>query len=719
VAGDPLTGGSLSDTATRRLLAIMFTDIKGYSSMMVRDEATTHRAMQEHRAIVRAIVPRHGGREQRTIGDAFLLVFESSVGAVACAIEVQEQLLARNAAVAEAERILVRIGIHVGDVLLETDGDVFGTAVNIAARIEPLAPPGGICVTEAVATQVRGHVRRELVPIGVVALKNIDDPPPLYVIAVAPARVARPWPRWPLAVAAGVAAVALIGAAAVQLRPAPGPWAVASADPEAQARFVDAMIAIRRGERHRAEQMAVAGLAIDGGSSRLWLVRALETDDATEAVDAREQAVKLAPAGPEGELVRLADRAIREPDTPELATAWDEWSAANPDDEWGQLVRAALYPPHGHGEPGDAHLAALEAFVAVHPDHVDGRVALDHAEQFAGHPDEAIAVLDEGLRRCPDCAQLHESLGDIRIGQWELEDAEAEYQAAVAEDPSLYVSRSRLADIALHRGDEPTRTRRADAIMADAPPNEKLAFAAWHSRVLYMHGQRQAARDLLDRGLAVAATTDPSQLVEMQISRAWHEVELLDAAAARVATQQLRDASAAPEVPSETRDHAAIQAVIVDGRIAWVEGDAAAAAEAARRLNALSAERFRRIRRDLALDEVGWPADALAGRTDDALARIARLPQDCGRAWHRAKVLERAGRDVEADWDPVLGLPCTDEYGGAQVDAAVHLARAARERGDADKAARVLKQARDLWPAPDADLQLAKDLAAAEASARP
>ena len=139
--------GKKTDAAPgRELSAIMMTDIVGYSGSMERDEQRTYRMLLEHNNIVRAAVVKFRGREVKTIGDAFFVVFRSAADAVDCAISVQRSLMEFNANKEDADRIMIRVGIHLGEVMI-TANDVFGDGVNIAARIEPLADPGGICLS--------------------------------------------------------------------------------------------------------------------------------------------------------------------------------------------------------------------------------------------------------------------------------------------------------------------------------------------------------------------------------------------------------------------------------------------------------------------------------------------------------------------------------------------------------------------------------------------
>src|SRR5712691_2061171 len=137
----------------RRLAAIMFTDLVGYTAMAQRNESLALELLERHNTMLRSVVKQRRGREVKTVGDAFLLEFGSALEAVLCAIEIQSVLNEQNKLVRGAERILVRIGIHVGDVI-HRGGDVFGDAVNIASRIVSFAEQGGICISGQVYAQV-------------------------------------------------------------------------------------------------------------------------------------------------------------------------------------------------------------------------------------------------------------------------------------------------------------------------------------------------------------------------------------------------------------------------------------------------------------------------------------------------------------------------------------------------------------------------------------
>jgi len=163
-------------TATRRLAAILAADVAGYSRLMGADEEGTLARFNAHRrALVDPKIAEHGGRIVKTTGDGLLAEFPSVVDAVRCAVEVQRGMAERNAAVPAAERIEFRIGINLGDIIVEA-GDIFGDGVNIAARLESLAEPGGVLISNNVHDQVRDRLPFAFTDLGEQQVKNIARP---------------------------------------------------------------------------------------------------------------------------------------------------------------------------------------------------------------------------------------------------------------------------------------------------------------------------------------------------------------------------------------------------------------------------------------------------------------------------------------------------------------------------------------------------------------
>src|SRR2546427_121965 len=175
----------VTPTEERKLAAIMFTDMVGYSALAQRDDKIALELLEEHRALLRKNFPRFHGTEIKTIGDAFLVEFNSALEAAQCAIEIQRTLAKRDADAPAERQIQLRIGIHIGDVI-HRENDVYGDGVNIASRIDPLASPGGICLSMDVERQIRNAVETRFEKLAPTELKNISVPMDLF-------RIVLPW----------------------------------------------------------------------------------------------------------------------------------------------------------------------------------------------------------------------------------------------------------------------------------------------------------------------------------------------------------------------------------------------------------------------------------------------------------------------------------------------------------------------------------------------
>ena len=168
-------------TTNRRLAAILAADVAGYSRLMGQDEAGTLAAVRKLRVeVIEPCLSEHNGRLFKTMGDGFLAEFPSVVNAVACAVGVQKAMALRNADLPQDRRMDLRIGVHLGDVIAEA-GDVYGDGVNIAARIESLAPAGGVAVSAMVHDNIGNRLDLAFMDMGEKSLKNIDRPVRVYV----------------------------------------------------------------------------------------------------------------------------------------------------------------------------------------------------------------------------------------------------------------------------------------------------------------------------------------------------------------------------------------------------------------------------------------------------------------------------------------------------------------------------------------------------------
>src|SRR5713101_790788 len=206
----------VTPTEERKLAAIMFTDMVGYSALAQRDDKVALELLEEHRRLLRELFPRFHGTEIKTIGDAFLVEFGSALEAAQCAIEIQRTLAKRNHDVTSDRRIELKIGIHIGDVV-HREGDVYGDGVNIASRIEQLAGAGGICVSMDVERQIRNALEARFEKFGTADLKNIKLPMDLFRIVLPwekgaePSAVPASKKKSPVLVPAVAAVVVLVG----------------------------------------------------------------------------------------------------------------------------------------------------------------------------------------------------------------------------------------------------------------------------------------------------------------------------------------------------------------------------------------------------------------------------------------------------------------------------------------------------------------------------
>jgi len=179
----------------RRLAAIVSADVVGYSLLMGRDDSATLAALKAHRReLIDPKIAEYGGRIVKTTGDGLLLEFPSVVDAVRCAVDVQRGMAERNAGVPPEQRIEFRIGINVGDIIIDGD-DIFGDGVNVAARLQTLAEPGGICVSRVVRDQVLDKLSFAFADLGAQELKNIARPIEAYRVDLG--NTAPQAPRWP------------------------------------------------------------------------------------------------------------------------------------------------------------------------------------------------------------------------------------------------------------------------------------------------------------------------------------------------------------------------------------------------------------------------------------------------------------------------------------------------------------------------------------------
>ena len=170
-----------TEVETRKLTAIMFTDIKGFSKKMAKNETNAFELLKTHDALLRVLAAKFDGRVIKSIGDSFMIDFASAVNAVRCAIETQKRFSHFNREKSELDKIEIRVGVHLGDVIIR-DEDIIGDGVNIASRIEAMAGPNRIWISQDVYQQVRNKIPLRVFPLGPQRLKNIPEQVEVYEI---------------------------------------------------------------------------------------------------------------------------------------------------------------------------------------------------------------------------------------------------------------------------------------------------------------------------------------------------------------------------------------------------------------------------------------------------------------------------------------------------------------------------------------------------------
>ena len=169
----------------RKLTAILSADVKGYSRLMREDEEATFRTLTAYRKVISTVVQKHRGRVVDSPGDNVLAEFASVVQAVRSAVEIQEELKVRNTELPKNRRMEFRIGINLGDVI-HSEERIYGDGVNVAARVESLGEPGGICISQSAYDQVKNKLTLGYEYLGEHSVKNIDEPVRVYRVLTAP-----------------------------------------------------------------------------------------------------------------------------------------------------------------------------------------------------------------------------------------------------------------------------------------------------------------------------------------------------------------------------------------------------------------------------------------------------------------------------------------------------------------------------------------------------
>jgi len=429
-------------TEQRKLAAIMFTDIVGYSALAQKNEALALKLLEEHRQLLRPLFRKHQGTEIKTIGDAFLVEFTSTLEAIRCAAEIQEALKDYDAAASgQSVKIQIRIGLHMGDVVYQ-ENDVFGDGVNIASRIEPLAKPGGICLSQQVYDQVHNKFAGKVIKLGAVTLKNIQTPLNVY-------RLLLPWEKGRSAFANQLAfrvrqkkTRTTVTAVLVLVFLLIAGWQIyLKGRPDARALFQEAKVLAAHSSSH-----------LEGRVNNPKVIALLE------------KAVK-------------AD--------PNFAEAYAELALA-------YVIRLFLYAPEEKELEAKAYLA-VERALSLKPNLPVAYLARGRLKwtPFNHFPHEdAINDFKHALALDPNLDEAHHYLGLVFVHIGLIEEARAEFKAAIASNPSNNGAQYRLGETLFYEGKFREARNVLETIDADFNPDLKEYQLAW---AMFSSGQTEEA----------------------------------------------------------------------------------------------------------------------------------------------------------------------------------------------------------------------------------
>jgi adenylate cyclase len=558
----------------RKLAAILAADVVGYSSLMGRDEVGTLRVLTDYRAILSRLVAAHRGRIFTTAGDSVTAEFASAVDALSCALDVQAAIAEANAARPEGERMQFRIGLHLGDIIVQ-DGDLFGDGVNIAARLEAVAAPGGICVSGALREQIGPNLAVGFTDLGEQHVKNIARPVRAYAVATGgassmPRRPSRPARRH-LAVAA--AAIAIVAAGAI------GAWQMISARHDAPAvelssitapaasapRLSIVVLPFANLSNDPDQQYFVDGITEDlttdlsriAGSfviSRNTAFRyAGKTGDAKQI--GRELGVRyvlegsVRHAGTQARVnVQLIDA---ETDAHLWADRFDRDAAdllALENEITGRIARAVqaqLYIAEGNRQTDkpdaldflmrgraelsktvskptrDAAVDYFERAFALDPASIEAQVWLANAlvsrviDETSDNPSadmvRAESLVEKALHSAPNHAMAHHTRGQLLRVRRLCDDAIPEFQAAIALDPNLPHSYAWLADCKLKTGTTDEVIALLNRAIQLSPQDPSIAPWYWRIGMVHVyHREPDHAIAWLEKAQAAYVTRGPA-----------------------------------------------------------------------------------------------------------------------------------------------------------------------------------------------------------------
>jgi adenylate cyclase len=511
----PNTLGPHLTEGERRLAAVMFTDMVGYTALGQKNESLSLTLVEEQRKLIRPILVRHNGREVKTIGDAFLVEFPSALDAVRCAYEIQRGAKEFNVPLAEDRRVHLRIGVHLGDVV-GSQGDVSGDAVNMASRIEHFAEDGGVCITRQVYDQVKGKVDVPLSSLGPKSLKNVADPVEVFKMVL-------PWEK----------EVVVTSAQLDRNRVAVLPFANMSPDPE-EGYFADGMTEELISTVSRIEGTEVisrtsvmqykmapksireiskdldAGTVLEGSVRKAGnkLRVSVQMIDAArdrhvwaESYD-RDLNDVFAIQTDIAERVASALKARMPSRTPASAGSTENLDA------YMSYLRALQLSNEGSMESMKQAIALLESTVAMDPNFVRAYAKLAEMWRHCGVYEDYLSSMKKGeaaaakaLELGPDTAEAHAAMATIDMGLDRFEGARTELEKAIAINPNLAEAHRLLGEVggAFGKLDEAIEHfRRADALDPLTPINGLLL-----SQVLRAAGRMDEALTVIDKQIAL------------------------------------------------------------------------------------------------------------------------------------------------------------------------------------------------------------------------
>ena len=454
--------------STRRLAAILAADVAGYSRLMAADEEGTHERLQAHlRELLDPKIKEHRGRIVKGTGDGLLAEFSSVVDAVRCAVKTQRAMIDRNADTPEDKRIIFRIGVNLGDVIVEPE-DIFGDGVNIAARLEALAEPGGICISRVVRDQVRDRLDYKFEDMGEQEVKNIARPVRVYALR-REAIAGLPGPMTPPSTSISQPAVpprmsivvlpfmnlsddteqqyfadGITEDLTTDLSRVPGSFVIARntaftykgqpVDVKKVSRELGVRYVLEGSVRRVGDQVRVNVQLVDGQSgAHLWADR-FDTDRANLAQAQDEITGRLARTLN----LELVEASVRRS---------EQERAADPDARDLVMRGWALSNRMASAATREEARRAFERALDIDPESVDARIGLGEVlisgEDMEGgsnsvHPNvtRAEQLLFEALERDPKRSRAHLVMGLIRRWQGRLSDSKIELEAAIALDPN-------------------------------------------------------------------------------------------------------------------------------------------------------------------------------------------------------------------------------------------------------------------------------------------